>query len=61
VGAGAIESCRCRPRTFAFMIVHLYHWFDENEKGTFYNYKKIQFENNEFLIVKVVLERGGSN
>jgi hypothetical protein len=23
--------------------------------------KEIQFENNEFLIVKVVLERGGSN
>ena len=38
--------------------------FDEKqEKNLLYNFsqkKEIQFENNEFLIVKVVLERGGS-
>ena len=39
--------------------------FDEKqEKGLSYVFsqkKENQFENNEFLIVKVVLERGGSN
>lgn len=39
--------------------------FDEKqEKGLSYVFsqkKESQFENNEFLIVKVVLERGGSN
>ena len=39
--------------------------FDEKqEKGLSYVFsqkKEIKFENNEFLIVKVVLERGGSN
>lgn len=39
--------------------------FDEKqEKGLSYIFsqkKESQFENNEFLIVKVVLERGGSN
>lgn len=39
--------------------------FDEKqEKNLLYNFsqkKESKFENNEFLIVKVVLERGGSN
>ena len=39
--------------------------FDEKqEKNLLYNFsqkKESQFENNDFLIVKVVLERGGSN
>ena len=39
--------------------------FDEKqEKKLLYNFsqkKEINFENNEFLIVKVVLERGGIN
>ena len=39
--------------------------FDEKqEKNLLYTFsqkKESQFENNEFLIVKVVLERGGSN
>ena len=39
--------------------------FDEKqEKGFSYIFsqkKESQFENNKFLIVKVVLERGGSN
>jgi hypothetical protein len=39
--------------------------FDEKQKKnllyTFSQKKKSQFENNEFLIVKVVLERGASN
>jgi hypothetical protein len=39
--------------------------FDEKqEKGLSYVFsqkKESKFENNEFLIVKVVLERGGSN
>ncbi len=39
--------------------------FDEKqEKNLLYNFsqkKESQFENNKFLIVKVVLERGGSN
>jgi len=39
--------------------------FDEKqEKNLLYNFsqkKESKFENNEFLIVKVILERGGSN
>jgi len=39
--------------------------FDEKQEKSLsyvFSQKKInQFENNEFLIVKVVLERGGSN
>jgi hypothetical protein len=39
--------------------------FDEKQKKglsyVFSQKKENQFENNEFLIVKVVLERGGSN
>jgi hypothetical protein len=39
--------------------------FDEKQKkNLLYNFsqkKESNFENNEFLIVKVVLERGGSN
>ena len=39
--------------------------FDEKqEKNLLYTFsqkKESQFENNEFLIVKVALERGGSN
>jgi hypothetical protein len=40
------------------------HWFDEKQEKICFitsQKKEIQFENNEFLIVKVVLERGGSN
>ena len=39
--------------------------FDEKQEKSlsyvFSQKKESQFENNEFLIVKVVLERGGSN
>ena len=39
--------------------------FDEKQEKSlsyvFSQKKEITFENNEFLIVKVVLERGGSN
>ena len=37
---------------------------EKQEKNLLYNFsqkKESKFENNEFLIVKVVLERGGSN
>jgi len=39
--------------------------FDEKQEKSlsyvFSQKKEIQFENNDFLIVKVILERGGSN
>jgi hypothetical protein len=39
-------------------------FYEKQEKNLLYTFsqkKESKFENNEFLIVKVVLERGGSN